>query len=413
MACVAFLGACGGGSGAPSAPADSPVAARQMYELKTTLQEPTGSGAFRGFSMSPDGKVIGARVEADGAVHAFVYDGASTRNIDVPASTHSIPSAVNAAGVVVVNADRTSDGVTRTYLTSGDGRFTDIGELEAGNVGVIGTSINKDGVVVGREVAGGTTTYGLTTAFIYTPGGGIATIPGAGFPSLASFVNDSGAVAGNRYDGRKNAGGGNVITLMPFVWSATQGIDTFPLLYDDGDPYYSDTGGFYTGTSSTAFVGSTVRRSPDGNFNIGWYWSAATGRVVMSGPFSVTPLAMSSAGAVVGYRQATRTDPGQGFVWTIDGGFRDVPLLPGYKAATPGVINGPGVMGGTATSDAISSSSSVLVATVWTSAEGPFDLNTRLRTPLPRLVAVLGIDDAGELLVQGESRGIYVLRPVN
>jgi hypothetical protein len=53
------------------------------------------------------------------------------------------------------------------------------------------------------------------------------------------------------------------------------------------------------------------------------------------------------------------------------------------------------------------------VATVWTSAEGPFDLNTRLRTPLPRLVAVLGIDDAGELLVQGESRGIYVLRPVN
>jgi len=342
------------------------------------------------FRMTGSGTMAGSMKGPDGNVHVFVNDGATLRQVDVPGAT-ATPTlmAINAAGDAVLTAPRPGDGLTRTYVAYHDGTVISVGEFAATDLRVTGRAINSSGTVIGvsdQPVA--PSNFPNPQGFVYNPSLGMRPMPSVGF-TTAELLNEQNWIAGSL--------GSNML----YVWSPDRGVMSIPPI--DA----SDSRSQATALSSSMLVGGT---SVTGNpLDIrGWYWTPAAGKQYISAPSHVDPQGVNDAGVVVGNVWDGILGYPRAFAWTTISGLHLLAPLGARDWTSATTINAQGLIGGFAYSNTLPS-----VAVVWTLAEGPVDLNTRLQgTGIPTLDHVAAISDAGVIAAFGTDGYVYLLTPI-
>jgi probable HAF family extracellular repeat protein len=294
---------------------------------------------------------------------------------------------------------------------------------ELPTAGQVPCRLNNLGDVAGRA---GDSPSGETRATIWNHGSLQPTNLGSlgGEYTSASGINDAGEVAGAANTAK---------SIVPFVWTPTDGLRRIPPLPGDncgqafGINKYGHVAGYSSGpngakaflwTRSTGVHNLGVLRG--GNYSTacdindldevaGTCASAAGARAVLwtktgnvrdlgtlPGDRSSEATAINNNGDVVGYSKGPRGM--RAFLWTQATGMQDLGVLPGGNSSRALGINGMGaVVGG-------STSSSGDRAFIWTKEEGMRDLNSLASVPFGTvLVEAHAINNGGQILVMGSA----------
>src|SRR5688572_4685055 len=111
----------------------------------TELTLPGGSFS-RGSDLNESGQVTGGANTADGAFHAFLWDGTRMRDLGALGGTSSFGFAIITLGQVTGSATLAGDMVSHAFLWDGT-RMRDLGTL--GGTSSSGLAINTSGQVTG------------------------------------------------------------------------------------------------------------------------------------------------------------------------------------------------------------------------------------------------------------------------
>jgi probable HAF family extracellular repeat protein len=247
-----------------------------------------------------------------------------------------------------------------------------------------GAAINNSGVV-----AGAGNSSGLSEAFVYQPGHGIEWLGSLGSGmSVATGINDSGAVVGFSYNGADEQ--------HAFLWTAGSGMQ------DLTTDLTSIGGATATGiNSSNEVVGYYF---PNGSNNsVGFTWTQ-DGGLQNLGPAGTIAQGVNDAGTVVGQWPA-----GNGykhaFSWTSSGGFLDLGTLGGSSSALS--INNQGWVVGTSLA---TTGKGILHGFLWTPSAGMRDFTTLAGLIAGEQVSSAQINDLGVIAIATNKSG-YLLLP--
>lgn len=279
-----------------------------------------------------------------------------------------LPRDINEVGDVMGQASLVA-GVypDRTFFWSASGGMVDIGGL-SGSATAGGFAMNDNGMVVGGSgtraftwtAAGGmvdigipghtTYAYGVNNSgtviirditvgrtYVRTADGtmtDIGSLPGG--ETYATDINDNGMVTG--WSGQPGSG-----IRHPFVWTAATGIV-------DLDPTNAFGITFGQGTDLNDQGEVVGRLSLANGDEPAFYWSAATGMVIIDGLGTTNREteadAINELGQVVGYSY-TATNEERGFLWTLTDGILELDVRDAYDNNDAGQIVGAFVDPGT------------------------------------------------------------------
>jgi probable HAF family extracellular repeat protein len=280
----------------------------------------------------------------------------------------------------------------------------------------LGDFVGRGGVKsVGGQTRATTWSHGTLAARILG-------ILGGGEYSSGSAINDAGEVAGVSNIGN---------AIVPFIWSATGGLQRVPLLSGDNCGqaisinkyghvvgYSSGRNGakafFWTRTTSVRNLGvlpggnySKARDLNDRDEVVGTSGSAAGDRAylwspggsmqdlgTLPGDTSSEATAINNNGDVVGYSKGPRGM--RAFIWTKVGGMQEIGVLPGGTSSRALDISDIGEVVGSSTS------ASGDHAFIWTKTAGMVDLNSASSANLGVvLIEAHAINSRGQIIVMG------------
>jgi probable HAF family extracellular repeat protein len=144
-----------------------------------------------GAGINEPGQVVGSAQRADGANHAFLFNGTSLKDLGTLGGASSIAVDVNRSGQVA-GQSLSSLGNTKAFLYS-NGQLKSLGTLGGSHSAAY--AINDAGDIVGSSTTAGNV---ATRAFLYR--NGVMTRLGGTFGgtnSVATAINEVGDVAGN------------------------------------------------------------------------------------------------------------------------------------------------------------------------------------------------------------------------
>ncbi len=355
---------------------------------------------------------------------------ASYRVINLgPGSIAAYPR-INAAGQVAFSM--VSGGRAAGFFFDG-ADIKEIGAPGGGNVYVAG--LNDAGQVAGTAL----NTHGLENAFVWSAGGGMVGIHGAGNGrSHGLAISKRGVVTGafsNDPDG----------PARPFRWSAASGMEDLGLA--PGLPWPS-TGRVL---NDAGLIAGVATIDDEQTHAIAWTRAGGTVAIDTLGSAESEVVAVGANGEVSGNRLASYEDGGDrpflwtraaGMVdlgtgrgssawvnamspglhiaggigypdgrqramsWTRHGGMRELGTLGGRTSVARGV-NGKGQVVGFAENGA-----GAMRAFVWRAGSGMLDLNGAMRRAPPGLVLehAMAINDSGAI-VASSNAGLVLLRP--
>ena len=260
--------------------------------------------------------------------------------------------------------------------------FNDIGISSANSAGA---AINNSGAVAG--IGNGS---GLAEAFIWRAGQGIEWLGSLGSGmSVATGINDSGAVVGLSYNGANQQ--------HAFLWTQAGGMQ-------DLTPDLTSTGG----AAAVAITPSNQVAGyyyPNGShLPVGFSWTQAAG-LQNFGPSGTLVYAINEAGVIVG-QAPNAAGFKHAFSWTPAGGIKDLGTL-GGPASTALSVNKNGWVVGTSLTNA---GNGQLHAFLWTPTGGMQDLITLAGIPKSLQPYSMQINDYGVIAVSS-NKGLELLSP--
>jgi probable HAF family extracellular repeat protein len=283
-----------------------------------------------------------------------------------PGGTFSFAAGINSFGQVVGSGDIDSEH-GHAFLWTRTGGIQDLGTLPGGQS--FGASINDLGHVTG----GSFLNEAFTAAFLWTPTAGMKAIVNVGEGIGGLSINDFDHVVGSAtlepeaFLWTRSRGDLDLNTILGGFGSVANGIDDFGRVVG----YFEDE----TGLILTAYLW----RQDLGVENLGEGQASAINLV----------------GNVVGTNAA-----GHAFLWTRNGGMRDLGTLPGDQESSAAAINIFSHVVGTSISNTGSR------AFVWIPGRGMRDLNTLIPPDSGwTLLSAVGINLSGQIVGNGEING--------
>jgi|HubBroStandDraft_4_1064222.scaffolds.fasta_scaffold95135_1 probable HAF family extracellular repeat protein len=309
------------------------------------------------------------------------------------ASTRPSPRALDNNGDVVgVFVVPTKPLQSHAFFYTKTGGVQDLGTLgESGNDSAA-FGINTAGQVVGQANSSAT---GSDQAFLWTNAAGMIDLGNLGGPgSVANAINASGQVAGQSDLANGFTAG--------FLWTPggeMQNIGTLP-------------GGQQSGANAINTSGEIAGWANVGSNDDAIIWTESGGLINLgiNASCGATALGINDSGEVVGWfnNSSGCTFTSHGFSWTHSGGLKDLGVLSGGQYSFAYGINSTGQIVGTG-----ASSTSAIVALLWTADGTIHDLNTLIAPGIARtLVSANAINNAGQIVVDATSKtgkGNYAL----
>lgn len=289
-------------------------------------------------------------------------------------------TAVNNSSLALANS-----GTTTSPNISVWNRSTGFNYLSMNSASSVAAAINDLGFV-----AGAANKNGLSQAFVWQSGQGVQWLGSLGSGmSLASGINDSGAVVGLSYNA--------AVQQHAFLWTQSGGMQ-------DLTPGLTSVGGA-TATainSSNEVVGYYY---PNGSrWPIGFYWTQAGG-LQGFGPNATVVQAVNDAGTIVG-QAPNASGYKHAFSWTDSGGMRDLGTLGGASSNALSINKNGWVVGTSLTS----SGSGLVHGFLWTPADGMQDVNTLAGLPKSLQPYSMQINDYG-VIALSSNKGLELLSP--
>jgi len=302
--------------------------------------------------------------------------------VKIPNSNPNVPTAINNAGQVLVNAG-TQDALS-VSLWNRVGGAESLGLTGASNVG---SALNNANDVAGAGAPNGA---GNVQAFLWQPGGNttwLGTL--GGVLSAASGVNATREVVGTAFTATS--------LQHAFLWAATSGMqDLTPNLTSPG------------GATATAIntPGEVVGYYyPNGATNVlGFSWTQAGGLQSFGAPGTMA-FAINDAGTIVG-QELTANGNRHAFSKTQSGGLVDLGTLSGGGMSTAFAINNKGWIVGTSTTN---DRTGILHGFLWTPSGGMQDFTALANIGTEKQPYSLGINDYGDIAFTNKNLMIVML----
>ncbi len=302
--------------------------------------------------------------------------------VKIPNSNPNVPTAINNAGQVLVNAGTAN--ALNISLWNRLGGAKSLGLTGADNVGVALDDAND---VAGAGEPNGS---GEVQAFLWQPGGNttwLGTLGGAA--SAASGVNTGRELVGTSFTaaGLQHA----------FLWTLTSGMQ-------DLTPNLTSPGGATATAINTA--GEVVGYYyPNGASNVvGFTWTQANGLQSFGAPGTL-PYAINETGTIVG-QELTASGYRHAFSYTQAGGIVDLGTLGGSMATALAINNKGWIVGTSLTND----KSGILHGFLWTPSGGLQDLTALSKLSSGKQPYSLGVNDYGDIALSTKN-GLVVLVP--
>lgn len=302
--------------------------------------------------------------------------------VKVPGASPNSLTAINNTGNVIVNT-----GNSDSYQVSIWNRIG--GTAQLGSIGTNsgGADINLSGDIVG---AGDPNNSGNLQAFIWRPVGGVqllGTLGGA--LSVASGINDSGAVVGFSYTAAN--------TQHAFLWTQGGGMQ-------DLTPNVTNIGGATAVgvNSSNQAVGYYF---PNGSLNtLGFSWTQAGG-LQNIGSAGTLAFAVNDAGTIVG-KAPFANGLKHAFSKTATGAIKDLGTLGGAESSALGINNKGWIVGTSLTT----STNGLPHGFLWTPGAGMQDFTVLAGLSSGQQPYSVQVNDAGVIAIT-TNKGGYVLVP--
>jgi len=264
-------------------------------------------------------------------------------------------------------------------------RATGFNYLTLSSASSVGAAINNSGIV-----AGAANRNGFSQAFTWQAGHGIQWLGSLGSGmSVATGMNDSGAVVGLSYNG--------AALQHAFMWTQSGGMQ-------DLTPDLTSIGGA-TATainSSNQVVGYFY---PNGSrWPIGFYWTQPGG-LHSFGPNGTVVQAVNASGTIVG-QAPNAAGYKHAFAWTQAGGMQDLGTLGGASSNAMSVNKNGWVVGTSLTN----SGNGLMHGFLWTPAAGMQDVNLLAGLPKSLQPYSMQINDYGVIAISS-NKGLELLSP--
>lgn len=289
-------------------------------------------------------------------------------------------TAINNSSQALANS-----GTTTSHDISIWNRSTGFNDIGMNSANSTGSAINNSGVVTG---AGNSS--GLSEAFLWRAGQGVEWLGSLGSGmSVATGMNDSGAVVGLSYNG--------IDQQHAFLWTQAGGMQ-------DLTPDVTSIGG-----ATAVAINSSNQVAgyyfPNGSrFPLGFSWTQVGGMQDV-GPSGTVVHAINDSGTIVG-QAPNASGYNHAFSWTQAGGIKDLGTL-GGAASTALSINKNGWIVGTSLTSATSGQ---LHAFLWTPAGGMQDLLPLAGLPKSLQPYSMQVNDYGVIAISS-NKGLELLSP--
>jgi probable HAF family extracellular repeat protein len=309
------------------------------------------------------------------------------------ASTRPSPRAIDnngdVAGVFVVP---TKPLQSHAFLYSKAGGVVDLGTLGGSGNDSAAFGINTAGQVVGQA---NSSVSGSDQAFLWAKTPGMVDLGNlGGASSVANAINASGHVAGQSdlADG----------FTAGFLWTPSGGMQNIGTL----------PGGQQSGANAINTSGEIAGWANAGSNDDAITWTESGGLVNLgiNASCGATALGINDSAEVVGWfnNSSGCAFTSHGFSWTHGGGLKDLGVLSGGQYSFAYGVNSTGQIVGTG-----NTSTSAIVALLWTADGTIHDLNTLIASGIARtLVSANAINNAGQIVVDATAKtgkGNYAL----
>jgi probable HAF family extracellular repeat protein len=264
------------------------------------------------------------------------------------------------------------------FLWTKSGGILNLGTLGGSGNDSAAFGINASGQVVGQA---NSSPGAPDQAFLWTESAGMIDLGNLGGPSsVANAINASGQVAG-----QSDLASG---FTHAFLWTESGGLQDLGTL----------SGGQQSGANAINSAGEIAGWANVGSndYAIVWTQSAGLVKLGINASCGATAFGINDSSEVVGWfnNSSGCTFTSHGFSWSNSSGLTDLGVLPGGKYSFAYAVNFAGQIVGTG-----DSSTSAVVALLWTAGGKPQDLNTLISSKVPRiLVAANAINDAGQIV---------------
>ncbi len=289
--------------------------------------------------------------------------------VKIPNSNANVPTAINNAGQVLVNAGA-SDALS-VSLWNRLGGAESLGMTGASNVGA---ALDDASDVAGAGQPGGS---GNVQAFLWQPGGTttwLGTL--GGVQSAASGVNTAHQVVGTAFTAAS--------LQHAFLWTPAAGMQ-------DLTPSLTSPGGATAMAINSA--GEAVGYYyPNGASNVaGFTWTQSGGFESFGAPGTMA-FAINDAGTIVG-RELTASGYRHAFSKTASGGMVDLGTLGGDMSTAYAINNNGWIVGTSLTSDG----TGILHGFLWTPSGGMQDFISLANIASEKQPYSLGVNDYGDI----------------
>ena len=316
------------------------------------------------------------------SLSVFGFGQVSFNEIKATNANGNSTTALNNSSQALANAGTTtSPEVSIWNRTTG---FSNIGMNSSNSTGA---AINNSGVV-----AGAGNSSGLSEAFVYQPGHGIEWLGSLGSGmSVATGINDSGAVVGFSYNGADEQ--------HAFLWTAGSGMQDLT-------------------TDLTSIGGATATGINSSNEVVGYYFAngsrtanafswTADGGFQSFGASGTLAFAVNDASTIVG--QATNHGGYQhAFMWAAGGAATDLGTLGGASSRAYSINKNGWVVGTSLTS----ATTGVVHAFLWTPTGGIQDLTVLAGLAKGLQPYSVQVNDFG-VVAMSSNKGLELLSPEN
>jgi probable HAF family extracellular repeat protein len=314
------------------------------------------------------------------SLSVFGFGQVSFNEIKATNANGNSTTALNNSSQALANAGTTtSPEVSIWNRTTG---FSSIGMNSSNSTGA---AINNSGVV-----AGAGNSSGLSEAFVYQPGHGIEWLGSLGSGmSVATGINDSGAVVGFSYNGADEQ--------HAFLWTAGSGMQDLT-------------------TDLTSIGGATATGINSSNEVVGYYFAngsrtanafswTADGGFQSFGASGTLAFAVNDASTIVG--QATNHGGYQhAFMWAAGGAATDLGTLGGASSRAYSINKNGWVVGTSLTS----ATTGVVHAFLWTPTGGIQDLTVLAGLAKGLQPYSVQVNDFG-VVAMSSNKGLELLSP--